>query len=141
MTSQGSAQTRFKRAIQTRNLFLAELAAREMGEVPLDAALELAFLIADVKPERLEPAALRWHGRLELEARTLTLRESELALATLAALAEELPRREIVAYCRGPYCVYADEAVRMLRERGLEARRLDVGFPEWRRAGRPVAAG
>jgi rhodanese-related sulfurtransferase/DNA-binding HxlR family transcriptional regulator len=47
-------------------------------------------------------------------------------------------RREIVAYCRGPYCVYADDAVRLLRERGLEARRLDVGFPEWRRAGRPV---
>jgi rhodanese-related sulfurtransferase len=44
-------------------------------------------------------------------------------------------RREIVAYCRGPYCVYADEAVRLLRERGLKARRLDVGYPEWRRAG------
>jgi rhodanese-related sulfurtransferase len=47
-------------------------------------------------------------------------------------------RREIVAYCRGPYCVYADDAVRLLRERGLKARRLDVGFPEWRRAGLPV---
>ena len=42
---------------------------------------------------------------------------------------------EVVAYCRGPYCVYADEAVRMLRARGLRAHRLDVGFPEWRRAG------
>jgi rhodanese-related sulfurtransferase len=60
-------------------------------------------------------------------------------LATLAALASELPgRREFVAYCRGPYCVYADDAVRLLRERGLKARRLDVGFPEWRRAGLPV---
>jgi rhodanese-related sulfurtransferase len=48
---------------------------------------------------------------------------------------------EVVAYCRGPYCVYADDAVRLLRARGLEARRLDVGFPEWRRAGLPVAAG
>ena len=47
-------------------------------------------------------------------------------------------RREVVAYCRGPYCVYADEAVRLLRERGLRACRLDVGFPEWRRAGLPV---
>jgi rhodanese-related sulfurtransferase len=47
-------------------------------------------------------------------------------------------RREIVAYCRGPYCVYADDAVRLLHQRGLKARRLDVGFPEWRRAGRPV---
>jgi len=48
---------------------------------------------------------------------------------------------EVIAYCRGPYCVYADDAVRLLRGRGLEARRLDVGFPEWRRAGLPVAAG
>jgi rhodanese-related sulfurtransferase len=47
-------------------------------------------------------------------------------------------RREIVAYCRGPYCVYADDAVRLLRERGLKARRLDVGYPEWQRAGLPV---
>jgi rhodanese-related sulfurtransferase len=57
----------------------------------------------------------------------------------LASLAPKLPRRrEIVAYCRGPYCVYADDAVRLLRARGLKARRLDVGFPEWRRAGLPV---
>jgi rhodanese-related sulfurtransferase/DNA-binding transcriptional ArsR family regulator len=47
-------------------------------------------------------------------------------------------RREIVAYCRGPYCVYADDAVRLLRGRGLRARRLDVGYPEWERAGLPV---
>ena len=46
---------------------------------------------------------------------------------------------EVVAYCRGPYCVYADDAVRLLRARGRAARRLDVGFPEWRRAGLPVA--
>lgn len=58
-------------------------------------------------------------------------------LETLGSLT--LPkRREIVAYCRGPYCVYADDAVRLLRERGLKARRLDVGYPEWRRAGLPV---
>jgi rhodanese-related sulfurtransferase/DNA-binding HxlR family transcriptional regulator len=57
----------------------------------------------------------------------------------LASLAPKLPRRRlIVAYCRGPYCVYADDAVRLLQGRGLKARRLDVGFPEWRRAGLPV---
>jgi rhodanese-related sulfurtransferase len=57
----------------------------------------------------------------------------------LELLAAKIPkRREIVAYCRGPYCVYADDAVRLLRGRGLKARRLDVGFPEWRRAGRAV---
>jgi rhodanese-related sulfurtransferase/DNA-binding HxlR family transcriptional regulator len=60
-------------------------------------------------------------------------------LPALDKLAETLPkRRELVAYCRGPYCVYADDAVRLLRRRGLAARRLDVGYPEWRRAGLPV---
>jgi rhodanese-related sulfurtransferase len=60
-------------------------------------------------------------------------------LDALAARAPKLPRgRQIVAYCRGPYCVYADDAVRLLQARGLKARRLDVGFPEWRRAGLPV---
>ena len=48
---------------------------------------------------------------------------------------------EVVAYCRGPYCVYADDAVRELNRRGFRARRLVDGFPEWRRAGLPVAAG
>lgn len=60
-------------------------------------------------------------------------------LDELPSVLAKLPRRrEIVAYCRGPYCVYADDAVRLLSERGLKARRLDVGFPEWRRAGLPV---
>ena len=48
---------------------------------------------------------------------------------------------EVVAYCRGPYCVYADDAVRELHRRGFRARRLVDGFPEWKRAGLPVAAG
>lgn len=61
-------------------------------------------------------------------------------LVTLDEVASTLPlRREIVAYCRGPYCVYADDAVRLLSARGFEARRLDVGYPEWRRAGLPSA--
>jgi rhodanese-related sulfurtransferase len=48
---------------------------------------------------------------------------------------------EVVAYCRGPYCVYADDAVRELRRRGYRARRLQDGFPEWKGAGLPVATG
>jgi len=48
---------------------------------------------------------------------------------------------DVVAYCRGPYCVYADEAVRELTRLGFRARRLADGFPEWRRAGLPVTAG
>jgi DNA-binding transcriptional ArsR family regulator/rhodanese-related sulfurtransferase len=54
----------------------------------------------------------------------------------------ELPRRNAyVAYCRGPYCVYADRAVELLRKNGRQARRLRDGFPEWRAAGLPVATG
>jgi rhodanese-related sulfurtransferase/predicted transcriptional regulator len=49
------------------------------------------------------------------------------------------PGAEVVAYCRGPYCVYADEAVRELNRQGFHARRLIDGFPEWKRAGLPVA--
>jgi rhodanese-related sulfurtransferase/predicted transcriptional regulator len=45
---------------------------------------------------------------------------------------------EVVAYCRGPYCVYADRAVRILAERGRAAYRLEDGFPEWALAGHPV---
>src|SRR5215813_12574004 len=51
----------------------------------------------------------------------------------------ELPKdKEYVAYCRGPYCVYADEAVAYLKSKGRRARRLLEGFPEWRAAGLPV---
>ena len=52
---------------------------------------------------------------------------------------KELPRKkEFVAYCRGPYCVYADRAVEILRASGRRARRLREGFPEWKAAGMPV---
>ncbi len=60
-------------------------------------------------------------------------------LERLPSVTAELPRdASVVAYCRGPYCVYADDAVRLLCAAGLSAQRLDVGFPEWRRAGLPV---
>ncbi len=55
---------------------------------------------------------------------------------------DELPDdREIVAYCRGPYCVYADDAVRELTARGRRARRLREGIPEWRQHGGPIDTG
>ena len=51
----------------------------------------------------------------------------------------ELPAdREVVAYCRGPYCAFAHEAVAVLREEGFEARRLEDGLPEWQAAGLAV---
>ena len=48
---------------------------------------------------------------------------------------------EVVAYCRGPYCVYADDAVRELGRKGFKAARLEDGYPEWKRAGLPTAVG
>lgn len=63
-------------------------------------------------------------------------------LEGLDARLRELPRkRPIVANCRGPYCVYALEAVDRLRQRGYHARRLSDGLPNWRLAGYPVAVG
>jgi rhodanese-related sulfurtransferase len=57
----------------------------------------------------------------------------------LEAILQTLPKdKEIVAYCRGPYCVFSDEVVRALNARGYQASRLTEGFPEWRAAGYPV---
>jgi rhodanese-related sulfurtransferase/DNA-binding transcriptional ArsR family regulator len=59
----------------------------------------------------------------------------------LATSISQLPADvEVVAYCRGPYCVFADDAVRLLRRRGRRARRLEDGYPEWQRASLPVEA-
>ena len=63
-------------------------------------------------------------------------------LATLGKRLRSLPADvEVVAYCRGPYCVFADDAVRLLHGRGRRARRLNEGYPEWRLAGLPVEVG
>jgi len=57
----------------------------------------------------------------------------------LAKRLRELPRRkEVVAYCRGPYCLMSYDAVSLLRKKGIKARRLEAGLPEWRLAGLPV---
>jgi rhodanese-related sulfurtransferase/biotin operon repressor len=62
-------------------------------------------------------------------------------LERLEAYLEEIPEdQEVVAYCRGPYCVFSDEAVALLRSRGYQARRLAEGLPDWRAAGMPVEA-
>jgi DNA-binding transcriptional ArsR family regulator/rhodanese-related sulfurtransferase len=54
----------------------------------------------------------------------------------------QLPKnKEYVAYCRGPYCIYADRAIELLRANGRRARRLADGFPEWKAAGHPVSRG
>ena len=68
-------------------------------------------------------------------ARNVSLADLDKLLPMLS------PEDEIVAYCRGPYCIYAHQAVAVLRRRGLAARRMDGGLPEWREDGRPVQMG
>ncbi len=65
-----------------------------------------------------------------------------MPVADLESRLPELPQdKEIVAYCRGPYCVFADEAVALLRTNGYNARRLEQGLPDWRAMGLPVESG
>ena len=85
--------------------------------------------VIDVRPED-EYAAGHLPG-----ARSIPVDELE------AHLDELDPEREIVAYCRGPYCLFADEAVELLRQRGFKAWRLADGLPDWRMAGLPVDHG
>ena len=82
--------------------------------------------VLDVRPED-EYAA----GHLP-KAINIPLRELKRRL-------RQIPKkREVIAYCRGPYCVLAFEAVAILRERGFKVRRLEDGFPEWKAAGLPT---
>src|SRR5687768_6530921 len=87
-----------------------------------------SLVVLDVRPER-EFTAGHIAG-----ARSVPISELRKHLKALPSDAE------VVAYCRGPYCVYADDAVRELRRRGFNASRLEDGFPEWKRAGLPIAA-
>ncbi len=69
-------------------------------------------------------------------------RAINIPLAELERRLAELPQKmEIVAYCRGPYCVLSFEAVAALRARGFKVRRLEDGLPEWRAAGLPIETG
>jgi rhodanese-related sulfurtransferase/DNA-binding transcriptional ArsR family regulator len=97
-----------------------ELAARlERGEV----------IVLDVRP------AAEYRAGHIAGARSMPISELRRHLRALPQ------GSEVVAYCRGPYCVYADEAVRELRRKGFRAKRMADGYPEWRRAGLPVATG
>ncbi|TMR00201.1 metalloregulator ArsR/SmtB family transcription factor [Actinomadura soli] len=90
-------------------------------------------VVLDVRPAA-EYAAGHIPGAVHVEHGELT--------AQLAELTARLPESaDIVAYCRGRYCVFAPDAVRALREHGRPARLLDGGIPAWRRAGLPIATG
>ncbi|MEX1157417.1 MAG: metalloregulator ArsR/SmtB family transcription factor [Thermomicrobiales bacterium] len=127
-------------------------AIRELGEVRLAEIDRIVRAFLGNRDE-LEPIdALTLLGRIQDEdlvvldvrpipeyqaghlpgARSIPVGELE------ARLGELRPDQEIVAYCRGPYCVYADEAVELLTARGYLARRFSHGFPDWQVAGLPV---
>lgn len=104
--------------------------AGTVGSLELLPMLETGeILVLDVRPE-----AEHRHGHLP-GARSLPVE-------VLPDHLHELPRdKEVIVYCRGPYCAFADEAVDILLSHGFRARRLREGFPDWRSAGLPVAAG
>jgi rhodanese-related sulfurtransferase len=99
--------------------------AVEMNEL-LKRARSKSVVVLDTRP-RGEYAAGHIAGAISVPVDDLQRR------------LRQLPKgKEYVAYCRGPYCVYADRAVEILRSNGRQARRLREGFPEWRAAGLPV---
>lgn len=97
----------------------------EKGEL-LKRARRRDVVVLDVRP-REEYAAGHIAGAVSMPLAELERRLKDLP-----------PGRRIVAYCRGPYCVLAAEAVKLLRKHGVEALRLKEGYPEWRDAGLPV---
>ena len=153
VTSRRDGKSVLYRLTDTRTLALMDL-LRLVAERNLD---RVADILRDLFGGAAPPEPL---GRDELARRMaggsvtiLDLRPADeyamghipaarnLSVAELERFASSLdPDTEIVAYCRGPYCIYAHQAVAMLREQGLRAHRLDGGFPEWRAEGRRVAS-
>lgn len=103
---------------------------RTISRDALQARLrERNVVVLDVRPEA-EYAAGHIPGAISIPVRDLKSRLGEIPEGA-----------EVVAYCRGPYCVYADDAVRLMTHSGFSAARLEEGFPEWTAASLPVAAG
>ena len=102
----------------------------ELEPVPAKELLERArkglVTVLDVRPQE-EFAAGHVVGAVNIPIHELEKRLKELP-----------KRREVIAYCRGPYCLMSFEAVALLRNKGLKARRLADGLPEWRLAGLPI---
>jgi rhodanese-related sulfurtransferase/biotin operon repressor len=130
---------------------LRDVAARRRAEV---ASLAEAYVGARETLEPITREELRRRLRVGEDLIVLDVRPTEeytaahlpaavsVPVAELRRRLRELPRgKEVVAYCRGPYCAFADTAIRVLRDKGYRARRLEDGLPEWRAAGLAVAVG
>jgi rhodanese-related sulfurtransferase/DNA-binding transcriptional ArsR family regulator len=119
------------RAADVEKLLQAWLAHRdELEPVPAREVLERVkrglVTVLDVRPAE-EYAAGHVPGAINVPVERLEKYLSKLP-----------KRKEVVAYCRGPYCLMSFEAVEKLRKRGFKAKRLENGYPEWRAAGLPV---
>jgi rhodanese-related sulfurtransferase len=104
---------------------LDPIPAREL----LDRLRDDDVVLIDVRPED-EYAAGHIPGAVSMPTEQVEARLAELP-----------PDKEVVAYCRGPYCVFSLRALEILRARGFRARRLEEGIPDWRAMGLPVATG
>lgn len=126
---------------------LREVAASHQGEID---RLATAYLGDRAELESMTRAQLRERLR-DRDVVVLDVRPSpefaaghipgawSVPISDLQQRLRDIPTdTQVVAYCRGPYCAYADDAVRLLRRRGRDALRLEDGFPEWARAGLPV---
>ena len=119
------------RLAEVEQLLRAYVTARDdLEPIPAAELLERAQLglvtVLDVRPAE-EYAAGHLPGAINIPA------------DTLADHLRKLPKgKEVVAYCRGPYCLLSVDAVVLLRQKGYKARRLEDGFPEWKAAGLPV---
>ncbi|HWS12230.1 MAG TPA: metalloregulator ArsR/SmtB family transcription factor [Rhodocyclaceae bacterium] len=119
------------RLAEVEQLLRAYVTARDdLEPIPAAELLERAQLglvtVLDVRPAE-EYAAGHLPGAINIAA------------DTLAGHLRKLPKgKEVVAYCRGPYCLLSVDAVVLLRQKGYKARRLEDGFPEWKAAGLPV---
>ena len=138
--------------LATTNVFKAWKALRELG---VDRIASIEKLVRDFRQSKFKLESVTIEGLIEkidngkvtiLDVRPeIEYRNGHIANAIsipfdeLSDRLRELPKRgEIIAYCRGPFCVFADEAVAMLTKAGYKATRLEEGYPDWSSMGLPV---
>lgn len=122
------AETRLAEVEQLLRVYIS--ARDELEPIPARELMERARMglvtVLDVRPPE-EHVAGHLPGAINVP------------LSSIAGQLKRLPKgREVIAYCRGPYCLLSVDAVALLRQKGYKARRLEDGFPEWKASGLPV---